>query len=154
MIAEQLGPPRNHDLGWLSGNQQHGIAKNQVLEFFVWGARVRVCASGNLFASECVRFLDLVRRQGHFDRGKRIMVAFSLLMHALEQGGFVQSVYFASQMQGIPAGSLRRRCCHSSSNSNANWSRSSAIPVVKLTQFWMRLLASPNHATCGDHIDQ
>jgi len=87
VIAEQLGPPRNHDLGWLSGNQQHGIAKNQVLEFFAWGARVRVCASGNLFASECVRFLDLVRRQGHFDLGKRIMVAFSLLMHALEQGG-------------------------------------------------------------------
>ena len=36
------------------------------------------------------------------------MAAFSPLMHALEQGGkFVQSVKYASQMQGIPAGIVR-----------------------------------------------
>jgi len=83
-------------------------AEDQVLEFFVWGARAWVCASGNMFAAECVRFLDLVTNRGDFDRGKRIMAAFSPLMHALEQGGkFVQSVKYASQMQGIPAGIVR-----------------------------------------------
>jgi 4-hydroxy-tetrahydrodipicolinate synthase len=83
-------------------------AEDQVLEFFVWGAKAWVCASGNMFAAECVRFLDLVANQGDFERGKRIMAAFSPLMHALEQGGkFIQSVKYASQMQGIPAGNVR-----------------------------------------------
>ncbi len=38
------------------------------------------------------------------------MVAFSPLMHALEQGGkFIQSIKFASQLQGISAGIVRLR---------------------------------------------
>ena len=83
-------------------------AEDQVLEFFVWGARSWVCASGNMFPAECVKFLDLVANQGDFERGKRIMAAFSPLMHALEQGGkFIQSIKFASQLQGISAGIVR-----------------------------------------------
>lgn len=83
-------------------------AEDQVLEFFAWGARAWVCASGNMFPAECVRFLDLVTRQGDFERGKRIMAAFSPLMNALEQGGkFVQSVKLASQLQGVSAGIVR-----------------------------------------------
>jgi len=36
------------------------------------------------------------------------MAAFSPLMHALEQGGkFIQSIKFASQLQGISAGIVR-----------------------------------------------
>jgi len=61
-----------------------------------------------MFPAECFRFLDLVTNQGDFERGKRIMVAFSPLMHALEQGGkFIQSIKFASQLQGISAGIVR-----------------------------------------------
>ena len=61
-----------------------------------------------MFPAECVRFLDLVTNKGDFERGKRIMAAFSPLMHALEQGGkFIQSIKFASQMQGISAGIVR-----------------------------------------------
>jgi 4-hydroxy-tetrahydrodipicolinate synthase len=83
-------------------------AEDQVLEFFVWGAKSWVCASGNIFPAECVRFLDLVANQGDFARGKRIMAAFSPLMHALEQGGkFIQSIKYASQLQGISAGIVR-----------------------------------------------
>jgi 4-hydroxy-tetrahydrodipicolinate synthase len=83
-------------------------AEDQVLEFFVWGAKSWVCASGNIFPAECVRFLDLVANQGDFARGKRIMAAFSPLMHALEQGGkFIQSIKHASQLQGISAGIVR-----------------------------------------------
>jgi len=83
-------------------------AEDQVLEFFVWGARSWVCASGNMFPAECVRFLDLVTNSGDFERGKRIMAAFSPLMHALEQGGkFIQSIKFASELQGISAGIVR-----------------------------------------------
>ena len=83
-------------------------AEDQVLEFFVWGARSWVCASGNMFPGECVRFLDLVANNHDFARGKRIMAAFSPLMNALEQGGkFIQSVKYASQLQGISAGIVR-----------------------------------------------
>ena len=83
-------------------------AEDQVLEFFVWGARSWVCASGNMFPGECVRFLDLVVNNHDFARGKRIMAAFSPLMNALEQGGkFIQSVKYASQLQGISAGIVR-----------------------------------------------
>jgi len=83
-------------------------AEDQVLEFFVWGAKSWVCASGNIFPAECVRFLDLVTNEGDFERGKRIMAAFSPLMHALEQGGkFIQSIKYASQLQGICAGIVR-----------------------------------------------
>jgi 4-hydroxy-tetrahydrodipicolinate synthase len=83
-------------------------AEDQVLEFFVWGARSWVCASGNMFPGECVRFLDLVANNHDFARGKRIMAAFSPLMNALEQGGkFIQSIKYASQLQGISAGIVR-----------------------------------------------
>jgi 4-hydroxy-tetrahydrodipicolinate synthase len=83
-------------------------AEDQVLEFFVWGAKSWVCASGNIFPRECVRFLELVANKGDFERGKRIMAAFSPLMHALEQGGkFIQSIKYASQLQGIAAGIVR-----------------------------------------------
>jgi 4-hydroxy-tetrahydrodipicolinate synthase len=83
-------------------------AEDQVLEFFVWGARSWVCASGNMFPAECVKFLDLVTKRGDFERGKRIMAAFLPLMNALEQGGkFVQSVKYASQLQGVSAGIVR-----------------------------------------------
>ena len=83
-------------------------AEDQVLEFFVWGAKSWVCASGNIFPAECVRFLDLVAIKGDFERGKRIMAAFSPLMHALEQGGkFIQSIKYGCQLQGISAGIVR-----------------------------------------------
>ena len=83
-------------------------AEDQVLEFFIWGAKSWVCASGNMFPAECVKFINLVANKGDFVRGKRIMAAFSPLMHALEQGGkFIQSIKFASHLQGISPSNVR-----------------------------------------------
>jgi 4-hydroxy-tetrahydrodipicolinate synthase len=83
-------------------------AEDQVLEFLAWGAKAWVCATGNIFPAECVKYLDLVANKGDFERGKRIMSAFSPLMNALEQGGkFVQSVKYASQLQGLTVGVVR-----------------------------------------------
>ena len=82
--------------------------EEQVLEFAAWGAKAWVCASGNIFPAECVRFLNVLARDGDFDRGRRIMSAFLPLMRILEQGGkFLQCVKYGAELQGHPAGVVR-----------------------------------------------
>ena len=83
-------------------------AEDQVLEFFSWGAKAWVCASGNIFPSECVRFLDLVAKEGDFERGMKIMSALFPLMAILEQSGkFIQSMKYGCLLQGIEGGIVR-----------------------------------------------
>lgn len=82
--------------------------EEQVLEFAAWGARAWVCATGNIFPSECVRFLDLLANRGDFARGRRVMKAFLPLMSILEQGGkFLQSIKYGAELQGRPGGMVR-----------------------------------------------
>ena len=82
--------------------------EEQVLEFAVWGAKAWVCASANIFPSECVQFMDIVGRQSDFVRGKRLMEAFMPLMGVLEQGGkFLQCVKYGCELQGRPSGVVR-----------------------------------------------
>ncbi len=82
--------------------------EEQVLEFAAWGAKAWVCATGNIFPSECVKFLNIVAKEGDFDRGRRIMSAFLPLMRVLEQGGkFLQCVKYGSELQGRPGGVVR-----------------------------------------------
>ena len=83
-------------------------AEDQALEFFSWGAKAWVCASANIFPSECVEFLNIVARDGNFERGKRIMSAFLPLMHLLEQGGkFLQCIKYGCELQGRHGGIVR-----------------------------------------------
>ncbi len=83
-------------------------AEDQVLEFFAWGAKAWVCATANMFPSECVKFLNIVVKDNDFDRGRRIMSAFLPLMHVLEQGGtFLQCVKYGCELQGRPGGIVR-----------------------------------------------
>jgi len=82
--------------------------EEQVLEFAAWGAKAWVCASANIFPSECVRFLQVVAKQSDFECGRRIMAAFMPLMSALEQSGkFLQCIKFACEQQGRPGGPVR-----------------------------------------------
>jgi len=82
--------------------------EEQVLEFAAWGAKAWVCASANIFPSECVRFLDVVAKQSDFERGRRLMDAFMPLMGILEQGGkFLQCVKYGCEQQGRPSGAVR-----------------------------------------------
>lgn len=82
--------------------------EEQVLEFAAWGSKAWVCASGNFFPAECVKFMDIVGKQSDLVLGKRIMSAFMPLMSALEQGGkFLQGVKFGCEQQGRPGGMVR-----------------------------------------------
>ena len=82
--------------------------EEQVMEFAAWGAKAWVCASANIFPSECVRFMDIAGQQGDFERAKRLMSAFNPLMSVLEQGGkFLQCVKLGCELQGRPGGSVR-----------------------------------------------
>jgi len=82
--------------------------EEQVLEFAAWGAKAWVCASANIFPSECVKFMDIVGKQGDFECGKRLMSAFNPLMSVLEQGGkFLQCVKLGCELQGRSGGSVR-----------------------------------------------
>jgi len=82
--------------------------EEQVLEFAAWGAKSWVCASANIFPSECVRFLNVLTKDKDFDKGRRIMTALMPLMGILEQGGkFLQCVKYACELQGRPGGAVR-----------------------------------------------
>lgn len=82
--------------------------EEQVLEFAAWGAKAWVCASANIFPSECVQFMDIAGKQSDFERGKRLMEAFMPLMSKLEQGGkFLQCIKFGCELQGRPGGIVR-----------------------------------------------
>lgn len=82
--------------------------EEQVLEFAAWGAKAWVCASGNIFPSECVRFMDIMAKDRDFETGKRVMSAFMPLMSVLEQGGaFLQSIKHGCHVQGRPSGIVR-----------------------------------------------
>ena len=82
--------------------------EEQVLEFSAWGAKAWVCATGNIFPSECVQFMDIVGKQSDFERGKRLMEAFMPLMSILEQGGkFLQCIKFGCEQQGRSGGAVR-----------------------------------------------
>jgi 4-hydroxy-tetrahydrodipicolinate synthase len=81
---------------------------DQALEFFAWGARSWVCAAANFFAPECQALYRACARDGDFARGRAIMKAMLPVMTVLERGGkFVQSVKYACELQGLPAGHVR-----------------------------------------------
>ena len=83
-------------------------AEDQVLEFLNWGANAWVCATGNIFPSQCVQLLTQVVNQGNFQCGIKLMSAFLPLMNTLEQDGqFIQSIKFANHLQGQPGGNPR-----------------------------------------------
>ena len=102
-------------------NQLHMLARDyphitllcgmddQALEFFAWGAAGWVCGGGNCLPSEHIALYRACALEKDFDKGRRIMSALLPFMRVLEQGGkFVQSIKFACEIAGLPAGPVRK----------------------------------------------
>ncbi len=82
--------------------------EEQVLEFSLWGAKAWVCASANIFPAECVKFMEMVGKDGNFAQGRKVMEAFMALTEILEQGpAFLQCVKHGCHVRGRPAGHVR-----------------------------------------------
>ena len=83
-------------------------SEDQVLEFFVWGARSWVSVAANFFPREAVRLYEICVLEGDFATGRKIMSALLPLMNCLEKGGkFLQSVKYACELRGRPGGPVR-----------------------------------------------
>ncbi|PBB89237.1 dihydrodipicolinate synthase family protein [Mesorhizobium sp. WSM3864] len=104
-----------------SMNQLHALARDyphidlfcgmddQALEFFAWGAKGWVCGAGNCLPAEHIALYQACVIEKDFTKGRQIMSALLPLMRVLEQGGkFVQSIKFACELAGLPAGPVRR----------------------------------------------
>ena len=102
-------------------NQLHMLARDyphidllcgmddQALEFFAWGAKGWVCGGGNCLAAEHIALYRACVVDKDFDKGRRLMSALLPFMAVLEQGGkFVQSIKFACEIAGLPAGPVRK----------------------------------------------
>ncbi len=102
-------------------NQLHMLARDyphitllcgmddQALEFFAWGAAGWVCGGGNCLPAEHIALYRACVVEKDFDKGRRIMSALLPFMRVLEQGGkFVQSIKYACELAGLPAGPVRK----------------------------------------------
>lgn len=102
-------------------NQLHMLARDyphitllcgmddQALEFFAWGARGWVCAGGNCLPKEHLALYQAVALENDIAKGRRIMSALLPFMTVLEQSGkFVQSIKYACELDGLPAGPVRK----------------------------------------------
>ncbi|MHC8510030.1 MAG: dihydrodipicolinate synthase family protein [Rhodospirillales bacterium] len=102
-------------------NQMHMLARDyphitllcgmddQALEFFAWGARGWVCAGGNCLAAEHIALYEAMVIENDVAKGRRIMSALMPFMAVLEQSGkFVQSIKYACEVKGLPAGPVRK----------------------------------------------
>ncbi|MDZ7841887.1 MAG: dihydrodipicolinate synthase family protein [Gammaproteobacteria bacterium] len=102
-------------------NQLHMLARDfphitlmcgmddQALEFFAWGARGWVCAGGNCLPAEHAALYRAVAVENDIAKGRQIMSALMPFMRILEQGGkLIQIVKYACEIQGLPAGTVRR----------------------------------------------
>ncbi len=82
---------------------------DQALEFFAWGATGWVCAGGNCLPAEHLALYQAVAVENDIVKGRRIMSALMPFMRILEQGGkLIQIVKHACELQGLPAGSVRK----------------------------------------------
>ena len=83
-------------------------AEDLALEFFVWGATSWVTPMANFFAAETVHFYDACVRDRDFEKARKMMMALLPLTRVIESGGkFAQSVKYAAELHGLPAGPVR-----------------------------------------------
>ncbi|WP_372438865.1 dihydrodipicolinate synthase family protein, partial [Pandoraea sputorum] len=80
---------------------------DQALEFFAWGAQSWVCAGSNFIPREHVALFEACVIEKDFNKGRRIMAELMPLMDFLENGKFVQSIKYGSELQGLKSGGVR-----------------------------------------------
>lgn len=83
-------------------------ADDQVLEFFVWGAKGWVCGPANCMLKEALAIWKACVVDKDFEMGRRLTMAMMPLLMVLEHAGkFVQCVKYACEIQGLPGGTSR-----------------------------------------------
>mgnify|MGYP000671958430 CR=1 FL=1 len=82
---------------------------DQVLEFFVWGARSWVCGASNFLAPEHVALYRACVIEQDFVAGRELAARLLPMLNLLEQGGkFCQYIKYGCELAGLPVGAARR----------------------------------------------
>lgn len=82
---------------------------DQILEFFVWGARSWVCGASNFLAPEHVALYQACVVERDFVKGRELAARILPMLNLLENGGkFCQFVKFGCELAGLPVGPARR----------------------------------------------
>jgi 4-hydroxy-tetrahydrodipicolinate synthase len=82
---------------------------DQVLEFFVWGARSWVAGASNFLAPEHVALYQACVVERDFVTGRQLAARLLPLLNLLEQGGkFCQYVKYGCELADLDAGPARR----------------------------------------------
>lgn len=82
---------------------------DQVLEFFVWGARSWVAGASNFLAPEHVALYKACVIDQDFVAGRELAARLLPVLNLLEQGGkFCQYIKFGCELAGLPVGAAHR----------------------------------------------
>lgn len=82
---------------------------DQVLEFFVWGARSWVAGASNFLAPEHVALHQTCVVDQDFVTGRELAARILPMLNLLEQGGkFCQYIKYGCELAGLPVGPARR----------------------------------------------
>ncbi|NMF96912.1 4-hydroxy-tetrahydrodipicolinate synthase [Aromatoleum toluolicum] len=82
---------------------------DQILEFFVWGARSWVCGASNFLAPEHVALYQACVVERDFVKGRELAARLMPMLNMLENGGkFCQCVKYGCELAGLPVGPARR----------------------------------------------
>lgn len=77
-------------------------AEDLALDFFVWGAKMWICAASNFIPEKIVSFYNTCVIDGDFATGRQLALELADLMDALEEGGkFIAAVKYACSRAGI-----------------------------------------------------
>lgn len=109
-IKESTGAiERMHELANAEGHLQLSCGMDdQILEFFVWGARSWVGGASNFLAPEHVALYQACVVDQDFVTGRAIARRLLPMLNLLEQGGkFCQYIKYGCELAGHPAGPAR-----------------------------------------------
>lgn len=82
---------------------------DQVLEFFVWGARSWVAGASNFLAPEHVALYQACVVEQDFVAGRELAARLLPMLNLLEQGGkFCQYIKYGCELAGLPVGPAHR----------------------------------------------
>lgn len=81
---------------------------DQVLEFFVWGAKSWYAGAGNFLPEIHMALFDACANKGDFGLGRKLMMQLLPVLEALERSGkFIQYVRYGCELAGKPVGPAR-----------------------------------------------
>lgn len=81
---------------------------DQVLEFFVWGAKSWYAGAGNFLPEIHMDLYDACVKKGDFALGRQLMMQLLPVLEVLERGGkFIQYVRYGCELAGKPVGVAR-----------------------------------------------